>query len=128
VTSTDILSYFEGQISAKEFSDRISDDVLTYSKGLSKKGSSIPLNFNDDRDILIKSEDLGKILGDILTLNFTPLELAFVCDCFTLSDRVEYFDEDVEELVYGFADPEINGGIKTVNEIKDILTTKIQKG
>lgn len=121
MTSNDINSFLSAQTNSADLKKLIDADVENYSTMMKKTGSSIHLNYQDDGEINLDAVKLKRLLNETLTGNLSSTHLAYLCDCFTLSEYINYENEEIQDIVFSIADPEINGGYKSAKEIKEIL-------
>ena len=119
--TSEFKKYLDDQISADVFFEKIREEVANYSLLMKRKGASISLNFEEDQIITLSINNLIKIVKDIHLNQVDPSAISYICDCLTLADGVNYETEAARELVYEFADPEINGGFKSREDLKIIL-------
>ncbi len=99
----------------------IQEEVSSYSKLLQKKGSTIPLLFNEDEEIILDNSAVKRLLQETLSGRFSNVDLAYICDCLTLGEKVLINDERTKDIIFEIADPEINGGFKSDFELRDII-------
>jgi hypothetical protein len=119
--SSDLNRLINGTLSGKDFSELINDEICTYSTLMKKRGSSIPLVFKEDDEVHINIRTLGRLLNEVLIGNISSIELAYICDCLTLAERVKYSKEKFKDIIFDIADPEINGGFRTHAEIQALI-------
>ena len=62
----------------------------------------------------------------MLTGSLNTMELAYICDCLTLGERVTYSDGKLKDIIFEIDDPEINGGFSTISEI-EVLINQLNK-
>ena len=103
------------------FKQLIQEEVSSYSKLLEKKGSNIPLIFDEDEEIILDCFAIRKLLVKTSIGKLTNVDLAYICDCLTLSEKVDFKDEKTRNIVFGIADPEINGGYKSNIELRRLI-------
>ena len=121
MTSSALNLLITGRISGNDFSALLADEITTYGTLIKKKAADIPLVFNEDEVIAIDHIWLKGLLKEILTGSLNKLELAYICDCLTLGERVIYSDGKLKDLISEIADPEINGGFRTISEIEVLI-------
>lgn len=119
--ASDLSNYLKNKTTIDSFLVSIEEEVRIYIKKLDKVGSAIILRFDEDEKVTIKISDLKKLLQDVQKTNFKPAHLSYISDCLTMAKNVEYETEKIEDLIWKFADPEING-YKTQAELLKILT------
>jgi hypothetical protein len=125
--SSDLNKLLAGTISAGEFKAAIQDESSVYKKLMEIKGSTIPLKFLEDEEIILGNSDINLLIQEALAGNLITEQLSYICDCLTLGEMVSFENQLVEDIIYEFADPEINGGYKSKTElvkIADRLKTK----
>lgn len=125
MTSNDIISFLSSETNTADFKKVIDTDVENYIILLKKTGSSIQLNFHDDGEINLDTKKLIRLLNETRTGNLSSAHLAYVCDCLTLADCINYENEKIQDIVFSIADPEINGGYKSTDEIEQILISLV---
>ena len=121
MNTSDLDNALNGDSFGHTLADKISNEVDEYKLLLKKTGSSIPLRFNEDKEIYLSNSSIKKLLKATHDGNLSNVHLAYICDCLTLCERVLFESEDLKEMIFDLADPEINGGFKTPEEIADIL-------
>lgn len=119
--TSDINSFFSGNIEVIDLKNSIQQDVENYSFLMKNKGSTIPLNFCDDESILINQTDLKKLLLETINGNINNIHLAYICDCLTLVEDIQFENEKISNLIYEIADPEVNGGYKSIEELEELI-------
>ena len=103
------------------FKQLIQEEVSSYSKLMEKKGSNIPLIFDEDEEIILDRSAIRKLLVKTSLGKLTNVDLAYICDCLTLSEKVDFKDEKTQNIVFEIADPEINGGYKSNIELRRLI-------
>jgi hypothetical protein len=121
MNSSVINLFIEDRLSGFELYKRIEGEVSEYSASMAKLGSTTNLYFSEDETIYIDKLALVKLLSEVLHGNVSPQGLAYICDCFTLGERIVYQNELIKDSVFEIADPEINGGFKPDSELQEIL-------
>jgi hypothetical protein len=121
MNSSIINLFIEDRLSGIELYRRIEGEVAEYIASMAKLGSTTNLYFSEDETIYIDKCALVKLLSEVLHGNVTPQGLAYMCDCFTLSERIDYQNELIKDSIFEIADPEINGGFKSGSELQEIL-------
>ena len=119
--SSDLNQLLKGTSSGGYLQSIINEEVLSYESLLKKKGSSIPLIFHEDEDIMLDAMSVNKLLQEVITGKLSNVHLAYICDCLTLGERVDFANEKLKDLIFELADPEINGGYKSNPELKEML-------
>jgi len=56
----------------------------------------------------------------------TSVELAYICNCLSLGEKVDYADGKSQDILSGIVDPQINGGFKTIRELEQFIKGWIQ--
>lgn len=125
--SSEINSLLSTDISTLAFKDIIAADVKVYSKLLTKKGSTIPLNFTDDQNVALDRSKFLNLLKYTIDGQLSNIELAYICDCLTLVDEIACSDVDVINIIHDLADPEINGGFRTTAQLKQIMSALLEQ-
>ncbi len=121
MNSSVINLFLVDRLSGFDLYKRIEGEVSEYSASMAKSGSTVNLYFSEDETIYLDKGALVKLLSEVLHGNVSPQSLAYMCDCFTLSERIEYENEPIKNLVFEIADPEIDGGFKSNSELQEIL-------
>ena len=126
--SSVLNEFLAGTISAEEFKASIQDESSVYQKKLKEiKGSTIPLIFLEDAEIILNNAAIGILIQEVLGSKLSTEQLSYICDCLTLGEKVSFESQLVEDIIHEFADPEINGGYKSktdLEKISDRLNTK----
>ena len=115
--SSDFNNFLTNNISSQKFIEIIQDNVASYSILMTKIGSIIPLYFQEDEAITLNSSTVKKLLNQVLNGNLNSVHLAYICDCLTLGEDVDFEDEKVKEIIFTIADPEINGGFQSKEDL-----------
>ncbi|AWI26813.1 hypothetical protein [Flavobacterium pallidum] len=103
----------------------INAEISAYEKLMQKTGSSINLYFNEDESTFLNTQGLSNLINQTLNGSLNNVELAYICDCLTLAENSEFENDLAKEIVFEIADPEINGGYKSIEELK-ILAKSLQ--
>lgn len=119
--SSDFNMFLVGEMKAVDFGNSLSVEVEKYVSSLNRCGSLINLNYHEDAEIFLDTVKLFKLLSEVDSGMFSSAHLSYLCDCLTLSERVNFENEHIKDIVFMIADPEINGGLKTIDEIKEII-------
>ena len=119
--SKELNDYLNEAITVDVFKNGIRGEVANYESLLKKVGSTINLYYDDVENIYLKNHNVVKLLEETIGGKLTNIELAYICDCLTLAENIEFENEQVEEFIFKMADPEINGGFKTEMELKSIV-------
>jgi len=123
MNSSDLNDTLNGTASVQALADKISSDVTQYALLLKKNSSCIHLNFIEDKEIHLSNSSVRKLLSEVLSGNLSNIDLAYISDCLTLGETVSFENENLEDIIFALADPEINGGFKKPEEISAILQT-----
>lgn len=119
--SSDLNHFLLGNLNATTLKSIIDKDVEKYEASLKVPQSIINLNYHEDAEILLDAVKTSRLLTETVSGVFTSLHLAFICDCLTLSENITYENEQLKDIVFSFADSEINCGFKTEEEIREII-------
>lgn len=119
--TSDLCDYINCLISGETLAGFISDEIEVYKSLFQKKGTSIPLNFTEDKNIILNKSSVCKLLNDTHDGHLSNIHLAYICDCLTLGENVTFENEVIEEIIIQIADPEINGGFKSPDEISELI-------
>ncbi len=123
MTSDDINSFLSAKTNTEDFKKIIDEDVENYVNLQKKVGSSIHLNFQDTKEINLNNVKLKRLLEETFEGNLTSTHLAYLCDCLTLAENINFESEHIKEVIFSIADPEINGGYMSTKEIEEILNS-----
>ena len=127
MNASDLNRLLRGDFNGEDLKSKIFEEVSTYSQLMNKKGSSIPLNFNEDEDLTMDNTALQNLLSEALAERLSNYDLAYICDCLSMGERVSYSNERVQEVIFEIADPDINGLVSKldlntlIEECKTIL-------
>jgi len=119
--SSDLNLFFIGNISISDFKKYIDNDVCFYSQSMNKLGSTIPLNIIENEFIFINKSKIKVLLSETIQGNLSNIHLAYICDCITLLEQIDYDDEQSQQIIFDLADPEIKGGYKSIEELNGII-------
>jgi hypothetical protein len=122
MNSSDLNKLLFGISSGEDLQRIIQKETSFYYQLLmEKKGSSFSLKFNEDEEINLDGSAIKILLHEALSGRLSSVQLAYICDCLTLGEKVLFLDEMVEDIVHSIADPEINGGFKSDAELRTII-------
>ena len=83
--SSVLNEFLAGTISAEEFKASIQDESSVYQKKLKEiKGSTIPLIFLEDAEIILNNAAIGILIQEVLGNKLSTEQLSYICDCLTL--------------------------------------------
>jgi hypothetical protein len=99
----------------------IQGEVTSYRELMKKRGASIPLIFNEDEEITLGVSEIKKLVLETLSGRLSSIDLAYICDCLTLGEKVDYINEKAKDIVFAIADPEINGRFNSNLELKQFI-------
>jgi len=119
--SKELNHYLNGTLTIEVFKGGIRREVADYENLMKKKGSTINLYYDDLENVYLSKVGMKKLLEETISGKITNIELAYICDCLTLAENIEFESKQIEGLIFGIADPEINGGFKTEMELKNLL-------
>ncbi|CCG52942.1 Hypothetical protein KQS_04880 [Flavobacterium indicum GPTSA100-9 = DSM 17447] len=119
--SKELNDYLNERITIDIFKNGIRGEVSDYESLLKKKGATINLYYDDLEKVYLENSTVVKLLEETISGNLTNIELAYICDCLTLAENIEFQNEQVQDIIFKVADPEINGGFKTEKELKSLL-------
>lgn len=121
MTAKDLNNLLTGRLSPKSFVESIKSEVQNYQHLMSKRGSTIDLILVENEIIEIDTSKLSKLLNLVVDNQLTNVHLAYICDCLSLSDEVCMTDNKIKDIVFRLADPAINGGFVSKQEILELL-------
>jgi hypothetical protein len=121
--SSELNKFLNKSFTGTEFKALIESEAAYYGKLMEKKGSSIPLIFNEDEELLLNEASIKRLLQETLLGGLSNVDLAYVCDCLTLGERIDYDSQGAKDVVFEIADPEINGGYKSREELQRMIDT-----
>ena len=115
--TSDLNLFFKDTLTGKSFEELISKEVEVYSKGMLKKGSSIPLEIYEDEDLYIDNEAVRKLLYTVHEKTLSTIHLSYICDCLTMTEKISFENPFLQDVIEEFADPEIKGGYKSIDTV-----------
>ncbi len=118
---SDLNRLIENLLTGDQFKQLIKKEVSTYCELMPMRGSTIPLIVDEDQEIILDDKAIKKLLEDVIKGKLSNVDLAYICDCISVSENVTLSDEKVENIVFGIADPEINGGFKSDWELQQLI-------
>jgi stress-induced morphogen len=121
MTTLDINSFLSNKISAADLRLIIDTDVDNYATVMKTKGSSINLNILDNEVINLDLTKTRRLLNETLSGNLTSIHLAFICDCLTLLENITFENDQIQDIIFSIADPEINGGFRIDKDLEEII-------
>jgi len=121
VTANDLNRFLENRLDVNEFKSLIEHQVITYSKKMKKPGSSIELNLLENEPIVIDNPRMKRLFLSVINGHLSNIHLAYICDCLSLTEDLEFENDTVKEIFYQCTDPEINGGYKSLGDLKAIF-------
>lgn len=119
--SSNLNRYLKGIFSEDEIKKDIKEEVSSYCKLNEKMGSTNPLYFYEDEEVILNNSTVKRLLQETLSGRLSNIELAYICDCLTLGEKVQFTDERSKEIIFEIADPEINGGYKSDTELIKLI-------
>jgi hypothetical protein len=119
--SSDLNNLFNGLSTGIDLKQAIRREVTSYRELIKKRGSSIPLILDEDEEITLNSSAIEKLMQETLSGRLNNVDLAYICDCLTLGEKVDYTDEKAKDIVFEIADPEINGGFKSDLDLNNFI-------
>ena len=119
--SKELNDYLNERITIDVFKNGIRGEVADYESLLNKKGATINLYYDDLENVYLENCSVKKLVEETISGKLTNIELTYICECLTLAENIEFQNEQVKDLIFGIADPEINGGFKTEKELKSLL-------
>ena len=123
MNSSDLSDFLNLDNKDIAFRSLIEKEVTIYATLMRKKGSSIPLIFNEDEQILFYDIYIRTLLQKTISGIISNFDLTYICDCLTLGERISYETEEGKNIIFNIADPEINGGFKSHEELERMLET-----
>ena len=72
---------------------------------------------DEDEEITLDNSAIKKLILETLSGRLSNVDLAYVCDCLPLGEKVDYMDEKAKDIIFEISDPEINGGFKSDLEL-----------
>jgi hypothetical protein len=119
--SSDLNSFFLGNIDVMDIKNSIQQDVENYSRLMKREGSTIPLNFIDNESVHMNQANLKKLLQETINGKLSNIHLAYICDCLSIAEDFDFENEKILNVINEIADPEINGGYKSIDELNELL-------
>jgi hypothetical protein len=119
--ASELISLINGISTGYNLKPAIQGEVASYAELLKKKGSSIPLIFDEDAEVIIDNSAIQTLLSETLSGRLSNVDLAYICDCLTLGEKVNFPNEKVQDIIFEIADPEINGGFKSDTELEHLI-------
>jgi hypothetical protein len=119
--SSELNRFLYTGFTGADFKALIENEAASYGQLMQKMGSSISLIFDEDEDLLLNDASIKKLLQETLSGSLSNVDLAYICDCLTLGERVDYESEEAKNIVFEIADPEINGGYKSDPELNSMI-------
>ena len=86
-----------------------------------KRDRLSPFHVTFNSIVYLNNNNVAKLLEDTISGKVTNIELAYIFDCLTLAENIEFENEKVKDLIFAIADSEINGGYKSERELKSLL-------
>jgi hypothetical protein len=120
-----IASLLAGNLSYRECSAQIANELIEHVRGLQNFGGAAPVYVNEDADIVLDRSGLGVLCVAFASGDLTGSELAYIADVLTLAERVEFSGEDVRNDLEECTDPIVNGPM-TVARALEIAGEKLQ--
>ncbi len=104
-----IGALLKGQMSSAEFKFEIFEEIGRYSSALKKPGGSVPINVEEDQDIIVRSKDVSVLCVLYVSGMLSSIEISYLADALQLSERVDFSDDDVGSYIDEMTDSEVNG-------------------
>jgi hypothetical protein len=121
VTAKDLNRFLEEKLDVDEFKSLIESQVEIYSEKMEKRGSCIELHLIENEAIVIDNTKMKRLIGLVINGHLSNIHLAYICDCLSLTEDIEFENDAVKGLFFQCVDPEINGGYKSLRDLKAIL-------
>lgn len=121
--SSELNKFLNRSFTGADFKALIESEAASYGKLMEKKGSSISLIFSEDEELILNEASIKRLLQETLLGSLINVDLAYICDCLTLGERIDYDSEKAKDVVFEIADPEINGGYKSSAELQRLIDT-----
>lgn len=120
MTARQLNQFLKGEIEILIFKNSIQQEVSNYEKLSYKTGSTRNIHLEENEIITISKKGLNHLLKETINHRLSNIELAYICDALTLTENIDYENENLQEIIYELADPEINGGYKTKDELIEL--------
>ncbi|MFY1047877.1 hypothetical protein [Chryseobacterium sp. GP-SGM7] len=102
---SDLLNYLQNKISAIDLLEKYKDDVESYKIKMSKKGSSVNVNFDYSNETLFINRDtVVKLYKDFIDDRLDFYLMSYIADILTLYNNVDFENEDVRENIETIVD------------------------
>ncbi|HEV7349852.1 hypothetical protein [Telluribacter sp.] len=119
--SSELNKFLYTGLGGDDFKALIENEAASYGQLMEKVGLRISLIFDEDEELLLNDTSIKKLLQETLSGSLSNVDLAYICDCLTLGERVDYESEEAKNIIFEIADPEINGGYKSDEELKSMI-------
>jgi hypothetical protein len=102
-----VIENYEPEIIRKTLS-QYENELKAYKWGFAERGRTIPIHMDEDETITITGKTIT-ILANYYVGNFlSEIELNFLVDNILMSHAI-FQNEDIQEMLEGLTDPEVNG-------------------
>ena len=109
--ASELNNYFDNVLSLEVFFEKLRPEVSEYISKMPKRGSSIPIYFEEDQEVNFANIKLRKLLIEISLENYNLNTLAYICDCLTVGEKIHYTDPISTEIIFDLADNEMCAGL-----------------
>lgn len=104
----DIYNLLKGKINPTDFLKKYNDEIAKYETLITQIGSSVPIYVEEDYAFEFCKEHLINICDYYINNSLKEIEINYLVDCITLSDKIE-LDDSMLDILVTFTDQEING-------------------
>lgn len=106
---SELNGLLSSRMSIEAFASAIAQDMVPYVRGLAERGRSVPVSVIEDQDVSVSSKQVAVLCRLFERGQLSQYHLSYIADTLQLSERVEFADEFVADLVAELTDPELNG-------------------
>lgn len=121
MTSSELNKFLDGNLTVDEFNASIADEAENYRRLMTKKGSTVQLQLIEDEEITLDKLKLKKMFDFVIAGQLSNIQLAYICDCLTLAERLRT-DEETKDMIFEIADPEINRGYLDKEALRHLIS------
>jgi hypothetical protein len=106
---SNIKSFFEGSLTAKNLKANILEEIEEYKLGSKTEAKNMPVYVTEDIELNIVEIELEFLCNAYLEDELEEIELNYLADALLLSNRVTFENESIADRTGYLTDPEING-------------------
>ncbi len=94
----DVIDYLNNKIEFNSFKNSIQSELALYKTGLEKKGSSIPIIYDGDREkINIGEKHIQRLCNDFANGIIDEYFIGYISDALLLSENTIFYNDEIRD-------------------------------